>query len=249
MTKFVYMIIAAFMLACLSCGDGGTGPADTTLTVSGTLTCSLAADGVPAYGSIVTGDPDSIMTSVYPITVAPFAGGVSSYSVSDVEEGSYYLGVFIDMNENYDPEDSTAGPDDGDLLALLPLVVNGNEVLNVLEDDWDMCGGGGNICVSGNLNKNGVADGISGYAGLLDSNFTFQYMSVTAFDGGSTHYNIYDVEEDSYLFGAFIDINGNANTEDPEPDEGDWLIDPYSVWIDQNTEIDVNEADWSLYHN
>ena len=247
MTKFVYMIIAAFMLACLSCGDGGTGPAG-TYTVSGTLTCSDAPDGVPAYGGIVTGNPDSIMTMVYSLTVAPFADGVSSYSVSNVEEGSYYLGVMIDMNGNYDPEDSTAGPDDGDLLALLDLVVDENEVLNVSEDDWDTYGGGGNICVSGNLNKNGVTDGILGYAGLTDSSFNIQYISMPAsFSGGSAHYNIYDVEEDSYQFAAFIDMNGNTNPDDPGPDVGDWVTDPYFVWIDQNEEIDVNEADWSPY--
>jgi len=247
MTKLLYAIIAAFMLVCLSCGDS-TGPSGETYTVSGTLTKLDIADGIVGYAGLGTMmGPDSSFNVIYTCE-SSFTAGVASYSMSGVAAGTYYFGAMIDVNGNFNWDDGE--PDQGDWVIgdFVEVTINQNTVINVSDDEWELWnGGGGDYDVWGNLYKNGVADGILGYVALADSNFTLQYISSTSFGGGSAYYTIWQVEEDSYQFAAFIDMNGNYDPSEPGPDEGDWVIDPYWVSIYEHTYIDVNDWEWSLH--
>ncbi len=80
-----------------------------------------------------------------------------------------------------------------------------------------------------------------------DSIWTTVYLDVSSpFNGGEAAYSISVVEEDTYLFAAMIDVNGNSNPEDPEPDEVDWITDWTEITVNQNVVLNVPDDDWEL---
>ena len=245
----VLVMVTAFTLVYLGCGNSGTGPSEETYTVSGTLTKLDMEDGVMGYAMLITMEGDTTYNLIYS-DESPFSAGVASYSMSGVAAGTYYFGAVIDVNGNWE---SSNGPDEGDWANedFSEVTINQNTVINVTNDGWKLwSGGGGNNCVSGTLLKNGVEDGVLGYVALADSGYNYQYSAVSEqpFSDGWTTYDIYDVMDGSYFFLAFIDVNGNADPYDPSPDAGDWVnSDPPWVWIDQNTELDVYDNEWAAY--
>ncbi len=243
----VLVMATAFTLVYLGCGDS-TGPSEETYTVSGTLTKLDIADGIMGYAMLITMEDDTTYNMIY-WDESLFGAGVASYSMPGVAAGTYYFVAVIDVNSNWE---SSNGPDEGDLTSNFhEEIIIQNTVINVPDDDWELwSGGGGNFCVSGTLLKNGVADGVLGYVALTDSSFNILYSAVSEqpFSAGWTTYSIYDVMDGSYFFNAFIDVNGNADPYNPSPDAGDWVnSDPPWVWIDQNTELDVYDDEWTAH--
>lgn len=139
----VLVMVTAFSLVCLGCGDSGTGPSE-TYTVSGTLNKLDIADGVLGYAVLGTMGPDSSLNLIYTCESLPFDGGSASYTMSGVAAGTYYFMAVIDVNGNF----TWDGPDLGDWVAGMDwdeVTIDQDTVINVTENDWELWSGGGPV--------------------------------------------------------------------------------------------------------
>lgn len=132
-------LLTVSAIACLSimgCGDDGSGPSGDTYTVSGTLGAPAVPNGVIGYVALLALQPDDTYEVIYLASSTSFTDGIATYSLSDVEEGTYYFGAFVDLDGSGGEE----GPGEGDLEInqYSQITVTGDMEKNVSEGEWGL---------------------------------------------------------------------------------------------------------------
>ena len=98
--------------------------------------------------------------------------------------------------------------------------------------------------VQGTIYCADAPDGVEGAVALGhligEDEFDLEYfVFTTEFTDGEATYTITGVEEDTYDFATVVDMNGNMDPDDPEPDEGDLVCtDMPEYTIDEDMTID-----------
>jgi hypothetical protein len=136
-TQFALLALISLLLLCFTitgCGDDSSGPSGDTYTVSGTLDAPSVPDGAFGYVALLALQPDDTYEVIYLGTSSSFSGGAATYSIPDVEEGTYYFGAFVDL----DGSGGEDGPSEGDLeiSEYNQITVTGDMEQNVTESGW-----------------------------------------------------------------------------------------------------------------
>lgn len=144
----LFFIVSIFFI--FSCPVDNKAEADneeiTKYTLSGTATCFTTkappptnpAQGKTAYFKLVAQGAPSTTAALYSTTVTFGTTEPSnytvSYSISNVNKGSYTAYVFIDMNSN--ASSSNPLPDGGDYYATTDCTISSDTTLNINDNYW-----------------------------------------------------------------------------------------------------------------
>jgi hypothetical protein len=111
--------------------DGGVGEGNTSGGLQGKITSTVSpAPGADGQGTIVVTlhlqvpPAGQVAATVVNKADLSSAYGVESYFLSGVPAGNYYLRVFLDDNNNYNPLGPSLGPDTGDMIHSAPIQVH-----------------------------------------------------------------------------------------------------------------------------
>jgi len=137
MKKSTFMIICLVVGICsLGLTACGSGNGESGFTISGTLTKS-GVDGSTAYLKLVAPGGGGDATALYFTASTTFSSSTATYSLPDVEAGSYAGWAFIDVNSNASG-DATSMPDAGDFASEEgeTITINADLASNIDETDW-----------------------------------------------------------------------------------------------------------------
>jgi uncharacterized protein (DUF2141 family) len=238
----------------LGLGGDDSGDED-TYTLTGTLTgpSGITVDGKTAYVKLVTRDADGSAAARY-FKSTTFSGSNATSSIPNITADTYTLYAFIDMNGNA-PGTSLSAPDGGDYsyggAGTSNITIPNTTVKNIQGSDWTMQP---TSTLAGTLTCPVSAVGKTAYLKIVANGEPFTATAIKStsvvFDTQNKVYTIADIPDGTYSGWAFIDMDGDADTSNPQPDNGD--LTPggsLAVTVPSATPIDGNigESSWSTF--
>ena len=129
MKRLIFLVPVLITAALLGCSTG----AASLYTLSGTIDFTQENPGGKTVYVKLVNQGDGPTASALYSTTAVFSGNTATYAITDIQEGSYTVHSFIDMNGN---GGSTQTPDTGDYVIVRDITISGDETLDPPNSEW-----------------------------------------------------------------------------------------------------------------